>query len=219
MKKVLFILFVFVLIGYFPIIVAAQSNDSIEEFSTISKEPSTKELLTISKEPSTDGWISIQGESITILCSPDADIRKLEARLRERDVPVNQEYRTLLSNRSLSMKDRLKARIEIILLRVKDILGMDPTDLHVRIKIFKTRKEMNAAYALMFNEKVFRYRNLKSFYVHHFKSIYTNEQDILDSVMAHELGHAVIDHYFSVPPPSRMAELMAIYVDAQLDQV
>jgi len=196
------IFFALLLACYFPEIASAQSNDSIMVTSGATTEPAT------------DGWVSLQGDSITILYLPDANIRKLEARLRTRDVPISQEYRMLLSNGSLSMEDRLKARIEIILLRVKDILGMDPKDFHVKVRIFKSRQDMNDAYAWMFNESA----NFKSFYIHHFESIYTNEQDFLDSVMAHELGHAVIDHYFSVPPPSRMAELMAIYVDSNLDQ-
>jgi len=203
MKSILFsILFIFGLACYFPNIVAAQSNDSIV-VSSASVE-----------EPTTDGMISIQGDSVTVWYLPDANVRRLEARLRERDVPMNQEYRMLLSNRSLSMEDRLKVRIEIILLRVEAILGMDPKELHVKVRIFKNRKDMNDAYAWMFNEQA----NFKSFYIHYFKSVYTNEQDFLDSVMAHELGHAVIDHYFSVPPPSRMAELMATYVDAHLEE-
>ena len=201
-RPVLLIFFIFVPVCYFPNIAAAQSNDSI----TVSSSTTV--------EPSTDGWISIKGESITVWYLPGANVRKLEARLRMRDVPMNQEYRMLLSNRSLSMEERLKARIEIILLRVKDILGMDPKDFHIKIRIFKTRQEMNDAYAEMFNDS----RNFKSFYMHYFRSIYTSEQEFLDSVVAHELGHAVIDHYFAVPPPSKMAELMAIYVDAHLDQ-
>jgi len=203
MKKILLLVcFIVAPVCYFPNMAAAQSNDSITVTSTVTAEPST------------DGWISIQGDSITFWYLPGANIRKLEARLRERDVPMNQEYHMLLSNRSLSMEDRLKARLEIILLRVKDVLGMDPKDFHIKIRVFKTRQEMNDAYAWMFNERA----NFRSFYIHYFKSVYTNEQDFIDSVMAHELGHAVIDHYFSVPPPTKMAELMAIYVDAHLDQ-
>jgi len=203
MKKILLLVcFIVAPVCYFHNMAAAQSNDSITVTSTVTAEPST------------DGWISIQGDSITFWYLPGANIRKLEARLRERDVPMNQEYHMLLSNRSLSMEDRLKARLEIILLRVKDVLGMDPKDFHIKIRVFKTRQEMNDAYAWMFNERA----NFRSFYIHYFKSVYTNEQDFIDSVMAHELGHAVIDHYFSVPPPTKMAELMAIYVDAHLDQ-
>lgn len=199
---VLLIACVLVPVCCFPNIAAAQSNDSIVVNSAATQEPST------------EGWISIKGDSVTFWYLPGANLRKLEARLRMRDVPMNQEYRMLLSNRSLSMEDRLKARIEIILLRVKDILGMDPKDFHIKIRVFKTRQEMNDAYALMFNDSV----NFRSFYMHYFKSVYTNEQDFVDSVMAHELGHAVIDHYFSVPPPTKMAELMAIYVDSHLEQ-
>ena len=198
----LYILFIFALSCYLPNIVAAQSNDSITVTSATTQEPPN------------DGWISIKGDLITVWYLPDANIRKLEARLRERDVPMNDEYRMLLSNRSLSMEDRLKARLEIILLRVEDILGMEPKDFHIKVRIFKSRQDMNDSYALMFNDSV----NFKSFYIHYFKSAYTNEQDFLDSVMAHELGHAVIDHYFSVAPPTKMAELMATYVDAHLEE-
>ena len=203
MKSIL--LSIFLILGfacYFPNIVAAQSNDSISVTSATTQESST------------DGWISIKGDLITVWYLPDANIRKLEARLRERDVPMNQEYRMLLSNRSLSIEDRFKARLEIILLRVEDILGMEPKDFHVKVRIFKSRVDMNDAYAMMFNDSV----NFKSFYIHYFRAVYTNEQDFLDSVMAHELGHAVIDHYFSVPPPTRMAELMATYVDSHLEE-
>jgi len=195
-------LFILLLACSIPNIAAAQSNDSIAVSSTTTQEPSTS------------GWVSIQGDSVTVWYLPDANIRKLEARLRERDVPMGQEYRMLLSNRSLSIEDRLKARFEIILLRVKEILAMDPKEFHIKVRIFKTRQEMNDTYALMFDNSA----NFKSFYIHYFKSVYTNEQDFIDSVMAHEMGHAVIDHYFSVPPPTKMAELMATYVDAHLDQ-
>ena len=201
-RTLLFIFFIFVLACNFPNFAAAQSNDSI----TVSSAATV--------EPSTEGWISIQGESITIWYLPGANTRQLEARLRIRDVPIKQEYRMLLSNRSLSMEDRLKARLEIILLRDEDILGMYPQDLHVKVRIFKSRKEMNDVYDGMFNERA----KFRSFYMHYFRSVYTNEQDFVDSVMAHELGHAVIDHYFSIPPPPRMAELMATYVDAHLDE-
>jgi len=203
MKSLLLLIFyLFIPVCCLPDIAAAQSNDSITVTSTAIREPST------------DGWFSIKGESVTFWYVSDVNVKRLEARLRTRDIPINQEYRMLLSNRSLSMEDRLKARIEIILLRVEDILGMTPTDFHVKIRVFKTRRQMNDAYNDMFNDG----SNFKSFYMHYFRSVYTNEQDFLDSVMAHELGHAVIDHYFSMPPPSKMAELMATYVDAHLDQ-
>ena len=43
-------------------------------------------------------------------------------------------------------------------------------------------------------------------------------QDISDSVMAHEMAHAVIDNYFNVIPPEKTAELLATYVDSHLER-
>jgi Zn-dependent peptidase ImmA (M78 family) len=37
-------------------------------------------------------------------------------------------------------------------------------------------------------------------------------------VIAHELGHAVCDHYFLVIPPEKVREMLASYVDAHLEE-
>jgi predicted Zn-dependent protease len=49
-------------------------------------------------------------------------------------------------------------------------------------------------------------------------TIYTSEQDISDSVIAHEIGHAVVDHFFTVKPPEKIGEMLAQYVDVHLGQ-
>ncbi len=186
-----------------PALVRAQMSDSLD----INAQAGVV-------EPSGEGWVIISADSINFFYLPGANLRKLEARLRYRDVPITQEFRAFLSNSSLSIEERLAARLEIILLRVKQILGMDPKGFSVKIWVFKTRQDLDNEYTRMFNSP----SRLKSFYVHKVKGIFSNEQDFLDSVIAHELGHAVIDHYFLVPPPPAMAELMACYVDAHLDQ-
>ncbi|MCX5666928.1 MAG: hypothetical protein NTY34_01245, partial [Candidatus Omnitrophica bacterium] len=58
----------------------------------------------------------------------------------------------------------------------------------------------------------------KSFYVHAYRTIYTSEESISDSVMVHEMAHAVIDNYFSVVPPAKVAEVLASYVDLHLEE-
>ena len=35
-------------------------------------------------------------------------------------------------------------------------------------------------------------------------------------ILAHEMAHAVIDHYFGVKPPKATAEILAQYVDAHI---
>ena len=194
---------VFVLLVFVPVLSAAQTSDSIDAASSVDVS-----------EPSTEGWLVITGSIINFYYLPDANLRKLEARLRTRSVPMSQGFRMLLSNRYLTTEEKIAARLQIILLRVKNILGMDPLNMHIKMQVFKTRHDLDWAYEQMFHSPT----NFKSFYMHHFESIFSNEQDFIDSVIAHELGHAVIDHYFAVAPPSQMAELMATYVDAHLDE-
>jgi hypothetical protein len=35
-------------------------------------------------------------------------------------------------------------------------------------------------------------------------------------ILAHEMGHAVIDHYFVIKPPPKIAELLCHYVDTEI---
>ena len=60
--------------------------------------------------------------------------------------------------------------------------------------------------------------DFKAFYVYKYNTIYTSESDIEDSVIIHEMAHAIIDHYFSVIPPETVGEVLAAYVDAHLER-
>ncbi|MEH0019750.1 MAG: hypothetical protein V6Z89_08855 [Desulfobacter sp.] len=37
-------------------------------------------------------------------------------------------------------------------------------------------------------------------------------------MLAHEIAHAVVDHYLDVRPPRATAEILARYVDAHLNE-
>ena len=43
-------------------------------------------------------------------------------------------------------------------------------------------------------------------------------QDVHAGMLAHELAHAIIDHYLTVRPPAQTAEILARYVDSHLDR-
>ena len=90
---------------------------------------------------------------------------------------------------------------------------MRPRKMRVKVKIFKDRAELNDEYYRIFGER----GNLISFYAYKFNTIYTTEDDISDSVMAHEIGHAIVDHYFVVRPPEKIKEILSQYVDMHLE--
>jgi hypothetical protein len=98
--------------------------------------------------------------------------------------------------------------------RVKELLDMQPIMPKLKLRIFKNRGELNDEYFRIFNTR----GNCPSFYVYKYNTIYTSEADISDSILAHEMAHAVIDHYFTVIPPRGVAEVLASYVDIHLEE-
>jgi hypothetical protein len=98
-------------------------------------------------------------------------------------------------------------------MRVRDILGMYPDKAEIKIKIYKNRRDMGAELSYFSQAD----KDCKSFYVYRLNTIYASEQDMTDSVIAHEMAHAVVDNYFSTTPPVKMAEILATNVDVRLD--
>ena len=55
-----------------------------------------------------------------------------------------------------------------------------------------------------------------AFYYHGARNISVAIDNITDRILAHEIAHAVICIYFGAPPPARMQEVLAQYVDKHL---
>ncbi len=161
-----------------------------------------------------EGFLEVKGNTVNLYYLPGTNLRKIEARLRTRDLPVAPQYRDLFVNPSYPVESRISARLQFMLMRVEDVLGMKPMIARVDLKVLRTRKELQDQCANLTHSR----EDYKSFYAHDLRTIFSSEQDIIDSIVAHELGHAVIDHYFTVPPPGKVAELLAAYVDEHLER-
>ncbi len=158
-------------------------------------------------------WFSIRSAYLTIYYTPEVNLKRLERLLRTRYIPVTAARRDLFTNRANPVTDRISSRLDLVFLRAEEILGMYP-QMDLKIKIFKNRNQVKDEYYKIYKT----YENYASFYAHRMETIYTSEQDISDSVVAHEMGHAVVDHYFSVKPPQKIGEMLAQYVDIHLEQ-
>ena len=109
-------------------------------------------------------------------------------------------------------QDRIKKRIDEIVGKVQSILDMYPTDLQISIFVLSDYKSV---------KKVFREFSVSgrppiAFYSHKAKSIYVAADSLNDGILGHEIAHAVINFYFNVPPPAKMQEILAQYVDLHL---
>lgn len=109
---------------------------------------------------------------------------------------------------------KTKERIDAVVTRVEAILDMHPSDLHVAVYIYATQKEL---------EELSRGMGIDSetpiaFYSPSRKTIFVSVENITEGVFAHEFAHAVICFYFVTPPPARMQEILAQFVDRNLWQ-
>jgi hypothetical protein len=89
---------------------------------------------------------------------------------------------------------------------------MYPMDYEVKLMVFKSREDMQDYYEEIFGVR----KDIISFYIYKHNTIYTNQHDINEHVLVHELAHSIIDQYFVITPPENIAEMLAIYVDTHL---
>jgi hypothetical protein len=137
-------------------------------------------------------------------------MKRVLSRLSTRDIPFYHNPPTYTLS---GIEAKLAYRLDSIFTRVKDILGMHPQNINIKIKIYKNRQEVNAELCYLDRSD----EACKSFYLYRYNSVYASEQDISDSIIAHEMAHAVVDNYFSTIPPEKMAEILATNVDEHLD--
>ncbi len=105
-----------------------------------------------------------------------------------------------------------RTRVDRIVDMVENLLDMRPPGLRFSIEIYHSKSDLDSAYhelGMMGSAPV-------AFYSHATRNISLSLNDITDRVLAHEIAHAVICRYFGTPPPMRMQEVLAHYVDQHL---
>lgn len=155
-------------------------------------------------------WLVIKSNYLTIYCSQSVDLKTVADKLHRRGLFASGVYDP---NPASAPTEKLAYRLDRILKRVNEILDMYPR-MRLNIKLFKDREELNAEYYKIFGAEA----DHKAFYIDQHKTIYTSEEDISDSVISHEMAHAVVDNYFSVIPPEKIREMLACYVDLHLEE-
>jgi hypothetical protein len=169
-------------------------------------------------EESKPEWLKAESVYFTIYYRPDVNIKRIVSRINSRGFSVVHNPPSAATSTLYTLNGpeaKMAYRFDMLFARVKEILDMFPVDIHINVKIFKNRKEINTEFCRLARSG--SGDECRSFYIHTYDTIYTSEQDISDSVIAHEMTHALVDHYFSATPPEKMAEILATNVDLHLD--
>lgn len=112
-----------------------------------------------------------------------------------------------------SYQNGLGGMIDTLFSQVCDILDMQLYSFHGNIKICRDLKQVNAIYGNIFNKELTRSH---SFYDYGLNTIYVSAEHFKREILGHEIGHAVISHYFVVLPSVKIQEVLATFVEYQL---
>jgi hypothetical protein len=106
----------------------------------------------------------------------------------------------------------LTKKVDALFQRAQQILDMPKRVARVNIRVYPSRKTLHAEFERLFKEPC----QLRAWYLFEKKGIYLDVEDVHEGILAHEMGHHIIDHFFKARPPSATAEILARFIDANL---
>lgn len=119
----------------------------------------------------------------------------------------------LMRNRgSVTTGDEVKNKVDVIIERVESILEMYPRELKFHIVLLPSDNEVQE----IFRKKYRRNADYIAFYSPGDKTVYVSVKDIELTVLAHEIGHVIIDFYYGIATPQKLHEVLAQYVEEHL---
>ena len=110
------------------------------------------------------------------------------------------------------IKSALARTMDALYLEVSDIMGINIYSYHGNIELLADKQKVNEVFREYFDTD-FPERSL---YLHNKNTIYISLPDITLGMLGHEIAHAIMSHYFIVPPPAKVQEVLAGYVEYNL---
>ncbi len=151
-----------------------------------------------------------KSEYFSVYAHSDADLNLL---LRKLKFDYFSRLESFRGSRNLGLPDQMLANtLDSLFLEVSDIIDIHVYSFHCNLEIYATQRGVSDAFKRYFNTS-FKER---SFYLQETNTIYISELDLTLGMLGHEIAHAIICHYFTPPPPTRMQEILAGYVEYNL---
>ena len=154
----------------------------------------------------------IESEHFTIEYKKDVDLNSLIDQLKISS--VDQQLTNLKIDDS-SPEKKLASMVEILFNRASDVLDMHVYSLKAHIKVFADHHQLADFFHAMYPQSNIPCSGL-SFYLTDYDSIYMSAASFRREILGHEMGHAIMSHYFVVQPSIKIQEVLAGYVEYQL---
>ena len=112
----------------------------------------------------------------------------------------------------VTVEDEVVAKIDTIIEKAEVVLDMFPDNMHIHVVLLETSGDVNRIYKQRYGKKA----NHIAYYSLAEDTIYISVDNAKLRVFAHEIGHAIVDHYFKVRPPYNIHELMAQFTEKHI---
>ncbi len=119
---------------------------------------------------------------------------------------------SLRKKNPLTVRDEVLAKVDLIIEKAEVVLDMFPDNLHITLILLPSPADVSRVYKKKYGKDV----NHIAYYSLSEDTIYISVRDARLRVLAHEIGHAIVDHYFKVRPPYNIHELMAQFTEKHI---
>lgn len=200
------IAFLITLFGIFP--VSAWSDDDL----------STDRISASVQADAQSGWKHFPTKRTVVYYQAEADLERLNRKLK---LGRSSGFLGLFGGgESGSIRERLGKKVDDIFKNAQVLLDMYNCKSIIKIMTYADQNEIDQAYSNLISQ--FNLSSIHTdriaFYFHKLKTVYVSLETVTEGVLAHELAHSIIDHYFIIRPPSKVAEMLAQYVDKHLER-
>ncbi len=107
----------------------------------------------------------------------------------------------------------LPDQLDTLFLAVSEIMDIHLNEFNCNLKICRNTSQLSAVANTLFGMQI---QKPGGFYVVAIDTLYIDAESVTINVLGHELSHAIQCHYFVVPPPEKLQEVLAGYVEYQL---
>lgn len=108
-----------------------------------------------------------------------------------------------------SIEDEVISKIDFIVEKVMTVLDMYPSGLKFSIIIRRNVKAVKQDFKALYNMDV----DYIAFYSPSKNIVFYSADNANIRVVAHEIGHVVVEHYFTISPPQRIHEVLAQFAE------
>ncbi len=165
-------------------------------------------------------WYSLETKYLTLKYENALDLKKFDEKIEFSPDTSNFSHFSNANrpggpNRSgeLSGEKKMANKLDALVEKVQLILDMRKP-INITVRIYPDEIALHSAYFEIYKKK----KQLRAWYTFESNTIHVNAQDLFAGMLAHEISHAIVDHFLEVKPPRATAEILARYVDRHLTE-